>query len=163
MDDAVKRVIHFMEDRLDEPVTIDDMAKAAKFSKFHFTRLFRRETGLSPARFLSALRIEEAKRLLVTTTLRVADISLLVGYTSVGTFTTRFTTSVGVSPTRYRRGERPPARSGGRDSAGTHIPSPATPPGEPDGRRGRPQPSSGRHAPTAGRLNPDRSRHSGGR
>lgn len=143
MQDAVKRVIQFMNERLDEPMTIDDLARAAGFSKFHFTRLFHRETGLSPARFLSALRMEEAKRLLVTTTLRVADISLQVGYTSIGTFTTRFTTSVGVSPTRYRRGERPLARGGGRDN--TRVGSPARSGNEADGRRGGyPQHSTGR-------------------
>jgi len=103
LDDAIKRVILFMSARLDEPITVDDLAKTARFSKFYFTRLFRRETGVSPGRFLSAMRLEEAKRLLVSTSMRVADISHRVGYTSVGTFTTRFTTSVGVPPTRYRR------------------------------------------------------------
>jgi hypothetical protein len=73
------------------------------FSKFHFTRIFQRVTGVSPGRFLSALRLEQAKRLLVSTSLNVADISMLVGYNSVGTFSSRFTRSVGLSPTTYRR------------------------------------------------------------
>ena len=103
MDDAVEKAILFMTARLDEPITVDDLAKTASFSKFYFTRLFQRETGVSPGRFLSAMRLEEAKRLLVTTSMRVAEISHRVGYTSVGTFTTRFTASVGISPTLYRR------------------------------------------------------------
>jgi hypothetical protein len=56
------------------------MARAALFSKFHFTRLFQRATGLSPGRFLSALRLERAKQLLVSTSLNVIDISHQVGY-----------------------------------------------------------------------------------
>ena len=79
------------------------MARAAMFSKFHFSRIFRRVTGVSPGRFLSAIRLQEAKHLLVSTTLNVADISLRVGYNSVGTFSSRFTRSVGMSPTAYRR------------------------------------------------------------
>jgi AraC family transcriptional regulator len=103
MDEAIARVIRFMHDRLDEPMTVEDLARTARFSKFHFTRLFRRETGYSPSRFLARLRIEEAKRLLASTSMRVADVSCQVGYASVGTFTTRFTTCVGVSPMRYRQ------------------------------------------------------------
>ncbi|NUR47394.1 MAG: helix-turn-helix transcriptional regulator [Hamadaea sp.] len=100
---AVERVIAVMRDNLDEQLTIDDMAKVAMFSKFHFSRIFQRVTGLSPGRFLSALRLQRAKQLLVSTSYNIADISLRVGYTSVGTFSTRFTRSVGLSPTTYRR------------------------------------------------------------
>ncbi|MBM0206000.1 helix-turn-helix domain-containing protein [Micromonospora sp. NPDC051227] len=100
---AVERVIDTMFENLSEQLTVDDMARAAMFSKFHFTRVFQRVTGISPGRFLSAIRLQEAKRLLITTRLNVADISLRVGYNSVGTFSTRFTRSVGLSPTNYRR------------------------------------------------------------
>ncbi|MET9002777.1 AraC family transcriptional regulator [Amycolatopsis sp. Hca4] len=106
---AVARAIMTMRDNLGERLTIDDLAQAAMFSKFHFTRVFLRATGLSPGRFLSALRLAEAKRLLATTTISVADISHQVGYNSVGTFSARFSGSVGFSPTGYRqlRGTRP--------------------------------------------------------
>jgi AraC-like DNA-binding protein len=92
-----------MRENLGEQLTVDDMARAAMFSKFHFTRIFQRATGVSPGRFLSALRLQRAKQLLVSTSLNVADISLLVGYNSVGTFSSRFSRSVGMSPTTYRR------------------------------------------------------------
>jgi AraC-like DNA-binding protein len=100
---AVERVIRAMQDNLGEPITIDDMARTAMFSKFHFSRMFQRVTGISPGRFLSALRLQEAKRLLLTSSLTVADISHLVGYNSIGTFSSRFRMSVGVSPTTYRQ------------------------------------------------------------
>jgi AraC-like DNA-binding protein len=92
-----------MRENLGEQLTVDDMARAAMFSKFHFTRIFQRATGVSPGRFLSALRLQRAKHLLVSTSLKVADISLRVGYNSVGTFSSRFSRSVGMSPTTYRR------------------------------------------------------------
>jgi AraC-like DNA-binding protein len=106
---AVERAITTIRTNLAEDITIDDLARAALFSKFHFTRVFRRITGVSPGRFLAAERLQEAKRLLSTTSFSIADISRRVGYQSVGTFSTRFTRSVGMSPTSYRRlgGGRP--------------------------------------------------------
>ncbi|GAA0246294.1 AraC family transcriptional regulator [Saccharothrix mutabilis subsp. mutabilis] len=101
--ESVERVIRVMQGNLGEPITIDDMARTAMFSKFHFSRMFLRVTGVSPRRFLSALRLQEAKRLLLTSSLTVADISHVVGYNSIGTFSSRFSLSVGVSPTTYRK------------------------------------------------------------
>ena len=100
---AVKRAIATMRENLGETLTVDDMARAAMFSKFHFTRIFQQVTGISPGRFLSALRLQQAQHLLVSTSLNVADISQQVGYSSVGTFSSRFSRSVGMSPTTYRR------------------------------------------------------------
>ncbi|MEU6094767.1 helix-turn-helix domain-containing protein [Streptomyces sp. NPDC047079] len=102
MEMAILRVINDMHDRLDQDLTIDDLARTARFSKFHFTRVFREVTGISPGRFLSALRIQEAKRLLVSTDRSVADISAQVGYSSVGTFSSRFKECVGLPPSRFR-------------------------------------------------------------
>ncbi|HWU11098.1 MAG TPA: helix-turn-helix transcriptional regulator [Streptomyces sp.] len=92
-----------MRSKLSEPLSIDDMARFAMYSKFHFSREFHRITGISPKRFLSALRIQEAKRLLLTTGMTVTDISCTVGYSSVGTFSSRFTNSVGLPPSVYRQ------------------------------------------------------------
>lgn len=100
---AVDRAIATMHANLGERLTIDDIARSAMFSKFHFSRLFQKVTGMSPGRYLSAMRLEEAKRLLVTTSLTVADISHRVGYNSIGTFSSRFKGNVGVSPTTYRQ------------------------------------------------------------
>lgn len=100
---AIGRVIETMRENLSEQLTVDDMARTAMFSKFHFSRLFQRVTGVSPGRFLSALRLQEAKQLLVDTTLTVTEVSHRVGYSSVGTFSYRFTRSVGVSPSSYRQ------------------------------------------------------------
>jgi AraC family transcriptional regulator len=107
MNDVIKqatlRVIENMQENLGEQLTIDDLASVAMFSKFHFSRVFQKVTGLSPGRFLSAVRLREAKRLLSTTSLSVTEITHLVGYSSVGTFSSRFTSSVGISPTGFRQ------------------------------------------------------------
>jgi AraC family transcriptional regulator len=102
---AALRAIETMQGRLGEQLTVDDLARSAMFSKFHFTRVFQRVTGVSPGRFLSALRLQKAKELLVSTSMKVSDISISVGYNSVGTFSSRFSRSVGMPPTIYRQRE----------------------------------------------------------
>jgi AraC-like DNA-binding protein len=101
--DAVERAANLIRRRYSEPLTLAEIAEAALMSRFHFSRVFRQATGMSPGRFLTAVRLHEAKRLLLTTQHGIAEISCLVGYTSLGTFTTRFTDCVGVSPGRFRR------------------------------------------------------------
>jgi AraC-like DNA-binding protein len=103
MNSAVERAITSIWEHYREPLSLTDIAKSAILSRFHFSRVFREATGVSPGRFLSAVRIYEAKRMLVSTSLSVTDISLAVGYNSLGSFTNRFTESVGISPARFRR------------------------------------------------------------
>ena len=102
MNEAVERVVAYLYEQYDQPITLADMADVAILSQFHFARTFREVTGVSPGRFLSAIRLQRAKSLLMTTELTVTDISYMVGYNSLGTFTSRFTKSVGVTPIQYR-------------------------------------------------------------
>lgn len=102
MNEAVERVVAYLYEQYDQPITLADMADVAILSQFHFARTFREVTGVSPGRFLSAIRLQRAKGLLMTTQLTVTDISYMVGYNSLGTFTSRFTKSVGVTPIQYR-------------------------------------------------------------
>src|ERR1044072_6247332 len=95
---AVERVILAMRERLDEALTLEDLAEVAIISPFYFDRIFRQITGIPPCQFLSALRMEAAKRLLLTSSLSVTDVCFEVGYNSLGTFTTRFTQLVGLPP-----------------------------------------------------------------
>lgn len=100
---GIQRVIMKMRERLDDPPSLDAMAELASISPFHFDRVFRRIIGIPPRKFLGALRLREAKRLLVTTRLTVTDICYGVGYNSHGTFTSRFTQLVGLPPRVLRR------------------------------------------------------------
>jgi AraC-like DNA-binding protein len=106
---AVDRVIQAMHENLSEEFSLEDMADVAIISPYHFNRVFHQIAGLPPCQFLSALRLWQAKRLLLTTRLKVTDICFEVGYNSLGTFTRRFTDLVGVPPQRLRA----LARSGG--------------------------------------------------
>ena len=100
--DAVKQVIPIMHERFGEPFSLQEMAETVSLSPHHFNRVFRKVTGVTPARFLSALRLRAAVHLLLTTELSVTDICFDVGYNSLGTFTSRFTKLVGLPPTQLR-------------------------------------------------------------
>jgi len=91
-----------------EPLDVDDMARAAGLSRAHFSREFRRAFGESPHGYLLTRRLERAAALLRTTDHSVAEVCLSVGLQSIGSFTTSFTRTFGVSPTVYRA-KFPPA------------------------------------------------------
>ena len=99
---SVERVIAAMPEHLQESLSLQDMAEIALMSPFHFNRVFRQIAGIPPTQFLYALRLQKAKQLLLTTDLRVTDVCYEVGYNSLGTFTTRFTQLVGLTPCRWR-------------------------------------------------------------
>jgi AraC-like DNA-binding protein len=92
-----------------EPLTVDDLAAAAKLSRAHFSREFRRAFGESPHAYLLTRRLERAAALLRNTDRSVAEICFAVGLQSVGSFTTSFTRTYGMSPTVYRRSFPPAA------------------------------------------------------
>jgi AraC family transcriptional regulator len=92
-----------MRENVHAKLSLDVLAGLGNFSPSHFSRVFREVTNLSPGRFLAALRIQEAKRLLATTERPVAHICHDVGFGSVPTFTRRFACDVGVSPLVFRR------------------------------------------------------------
>lgn len=100
---AIERVIMAMRERLHEQLSLEDLAYIAHLSPYHFSRVFHRQIGVPPGEFLAALRLDAAKRLLLTTSLSVTDICFEVGYTSLGSFTTRFTQLVGMPPRQLRQ------------------------------------------------------------
>lgn len=100
---AVERVIVTMRERLGETLTLHDLAGVAHLSPFYFTRVFRDATGIPPAEYLAALRLQEAKRLLLTADASVTEACYAVGYSGLGTFAARFARLVGVPPGRLRR------------------------------------------------------------
>ncbi|MFF9601921.1 helix-turn-helix domain-containing protein [Streptomyces sp. NPDC014684] len=106
MERLTRRAVATIRENYHEPLALDDLARSVMMSKFHFIRVFQRTTGVTPGRFLSAVRLHEAKSLLIHSSLNVAEISARVGYSSASTFSRRFTAAVGLSPTRFRRAGR---------------------------------------------------------
>jgi AraC-like DNA-binding protein len=99
----IERVLSIMREHPEQHHTTHSLAAIAALSPYHFNRIFRREMGIPPAQYLCAVRIETARRLLLTTPLSVTDVCFDVGYNSLGTFVTRFSQLVGLSPRALRR------------------------------------------------------------
>ncbi len=103
------RAKDLVDARYREPLDVEVLARAARLSKAHFSREFRRAFGESPHQYLLTRRLERAASLLQSTDWNVADICFSVGLRSVGSFTTSFTRTYGMSPTAYRAAHPPAA------------------------------------------------------
>jgi AraC-like DNA-binding protein len=85
-----------------EPLDLEAMAAEAGYSRFHFARAFNTAYGETPRAYLTRRRIERAKTLLRTANLSVTEVCLVVGFSSLGSFSKRFRELVGQSPSEYR-------------------------------------------------------------
>jgi AraC-like DNA-binding protein len=99
----LRRARDLMDARYAEPLDLAAMAAVAGFSRYHFAREFRAVYGETPGGYLSRRRVERAKDLLAAANLTVTEICMVVGFTSLSSFSRRFTELVGCSPTIYRR------------------------------------------------------------
>ncbi|MEU4316691.1 AraC family transcriptional regulator [Nocardia sp. NPDC024068] len=98
----LRRSRDFIDREYARPLDLDGMAAAAGVSKYHFLRCFAATYGRTPAVYLAQRRIERAQDLLRATNTTVTEVCLLVGYTSLGSFSRKFTDLVGVSPSEYQ-------------------------------------------------------------
>lgn len=106
MEQSYSPVVHdtitYMQKHLHEPLNLAGLAAQAAYSPYHFSRLFKKNVGMPPLYYLSALRIQRAKELLLETALPIRDIGMEIGQQSVGTFTTSFVSRVGMTPGVFR-------------------------------------------------------------
>jgi AraC-like DNA-binding protein len=98
----LRRARDLADRRYAEPLDLDALASAAGVSKYHFLRCFASVYGKTPALYLTERRIERAQDLLRATNLTVTEICYLVGFSSLGSFSSRFTDLVGMSPSAYQ-------------------------------------------------------------
>ncbi|HEY6640923.1 AraC family transcriptional regulator [Povalibacter sp.] len=98
----LKRVLDFIEARLASDISLDDLAAEACFSSFHFSRLFRAATGLSPHRYVTERRIEAARRMLASNKVSLVQVAVDTGLGSQANFTRVFRKTTGLTPGQYR-------------------------------------------------------------
>ena len=103
------RAKDLIDARFREPLDVPALARAAHLSPAHFSREFRRAFGETPHQYLLTRRLERAAAFLRNTDRTVMDVCLSVGLSSVGSFTTTFTRTFGLSPTAYRAAHPPPS------------------------------------------------------
>lgn len=93
----------FMDENYNKDISLDDLAKEANMSKFHFTRQFKKRFGYSPIKYLQKTRIEKAKNILsANSTIRIDEVSKLTGFTDPLYFSKVFKSIIGQSPRNFR-------------------------------------------------------------
>ncbi len=97
------RLTAFIEDNIDRPIGLEELSQIVKVSRFHFSRLFKRSTGMTPVRFVEQSRISRAKSLILETDIALAEIALMTGFADQSHFTRRFQRYVGLTPAAFAR------------------------------------------------------------
>jgi transcriptional regulator GlxA family with amidase domain len=99
----IRAVQDWLEENIDQPISIADMAGQAGMGERTFMRRFKKLIGDTPIGYLQQLRIETARRLLETTTATVEEITFMAGYQDVSSFRKLFKKQTGLSPSAYRK------------------------------------------------------------
>lgn len=104
---AVSRIQHYINDHLDEDITLDDIAKASGYSKFYAIRIYKELTGQTIFETIRALRLTKAAKTLQSSDKKVVDVAMNNGFGSHDGFTKAFYKQFGITPQKYRT-ETPP-------------------------------------------------------
>lgn len=102
MEPRVEAVIALMRRDLRRKLALRDMARAVNLTPFHFSRLFKAETGGPPAKYFKQLRLREARRMLESTFLSVKEITSAVGFRDESHFVRDFRAAFGATPAQHR-------------------------------------------------------------
>jgi len=93
----------YLQEHYTDSFSLTKVAEYSCMSQYHFSRVFTNVFGESPNTFVARLRIEKAKKMLITESFSISEICAKVGYSSVGSFSSLFSEKVGISPSHYRR------------------------------------------------------------
>lgn len=106
---AIRRALEFMSQPLDTRISLSDVAAASGISRFHLSRIFKKQLGVSPIAYLERVRIERAMDLIQRDEMSLAEVAQTVGFADQSHFTRRFKHYVGQTPGAYARdqGRRP--------------------------------------------------------
>ena len=102
VDRRLRLALEFMHDNFSRELALEEIASAAYLSEYHFARLFKQITGVTPHVYIANLRLERARKLLAETAFSVSEIAAMVGYQSQSHFTKIFKSVTGITPRAYR-------------------------------------------------------------
>ncbi|MEM1118915.1 MAG: AraC family transcriptional regulator [Bacteroidota bacterium] len=99
----LRKIEEYVVAQISEPIQVAQLAAIAGTSQFHFSRMFKQLTGETPYQFIARQKINEAKRLLLETDMKITTISFRVGFCDPGHFARVFKKQLGITPTEFRR------------------------------------------------------------
>jgi AraC family transcriptional regulator len=102
---VLRRIRAYIDAHIGERIALDDLARQAGVSRFHFARQFRLSTGESPMGYLRRVRIERSKRILQSRETTIAEVAATLGFSDQSHFTRTFGRLVGVSPGSFARSD----------------------------------------------------------
>ncbi len=100
--DAVASAKQFVQSHVEEPISLAHVAQHVNVSRFYFCKLFKKATGMTLTEYVSRVRVEKAKSLLVDPSLRISEVVYAAGFGSIPRFNSVFKRCVGMPPTQYR-------------------------------------------------------------
>ena len=103
MDPCVAEAINYIQEHYMEEISVEDIAEKASLSKYHFSRIFRDQTGCSPHQYLISFRIRKARELIMETKLSIENIGLQCGFSSSSHFIRAFKKEMDFTPASYRK------------------------------------------------------------
>ncbi|SPE52861.1 putative Transcriptional regulator, AraC family [Verrucomicrobia bacterium] len=104
--DAVANAKQFVQARAADPITLNQIVEHVHVSRFYFCKLFKKSTGMTLTEYVSRVRIEKAKSLLIDPSLRISEIVFAAGFGSIPRFNSAFKQYVGMPPGEYRATQR---------------------------------------------------------
>lgn len=99
----VSKAVDYINNNIENNLTIDTIAKSASLSRYHFIRLFKTITGSTPMQYVTKARIEHSKRLIRSTGLSLAIIAMTCGFASQSHFSKAFRAYTGTTPSQFRK------------------------------------------------------------
>ena len=99
---VLRRICDYIDANLEESISLDQLAKLAGFSKYHFTRIFKQATGLPPHAYLLKRRADRACELLSDTNMPIAEVAIAAGFSNQSHLTCRFRDQLRMTPRAFR-------------------------------------------------------------
>jgi AraC family transcriptional regulator len=103
---SIRRTIEYIEDQPEAHLTLSVLARVAGLSRYHFSRVFKQQVGMTPMRYIENARLARAKDLIRSGHVPLAEVSLAVGFADQSHFTRRFHLQEGITPAAYARQHR---------------------------------------------------------
>lgn len=100
---SIEQAIQYMGEHLDQNISLDELAENINLSKFYFNRYFKKQMGMTPHQYFVNMRLQRAKKLLVTTHSSIEEVAEVCGFDNASNFIRLFKKKTGMTPTAFRR------------------------------------------------------------
>ena len=103
---VLRNLLAWIEENLDQPLTLADLAQEAALSEYHFARMFRQSMKMAPHQYVMQRRMVKAQALISQSRLPLTDIAMACGFSSASHFSNRFRSVMGMTPSQLRAAQR---------------------------------------------------------